>query len=92
MANINIPIPELQISFSKILQKIRETYLQEALSNTIDTINLLKLDNELNEFVPEKYLKALAKNGLRGGTNFSSSLFARNKSFPVRVLSAVAWI
>jgi hypothetical protein len=66
MANISIPIPELQISFSNILQKIRGTYLKEALSNTIDTINLSKLDNELNEFVPEKYLKSLAKHGLRG--------------------------
>ena len=66
MTNINIPVPELQISFSKALQNIRETYLQEALSKTIDSINLSKLDKELIEFVPEKYLKVLAKNGLRG--------------------------
>jgi hypothetical protein len=66
MAGINIPIPELQINFSKTLQKIGETYLQEALSKTIDTINLSKLDTELNEFVPEEHLKSLAKNGLRG--------------------------
>jgi hypothetical protein len=66
MANINIPIPELQINFSKILQKIRGTYLQEALSKTIDIIDISKLDKELGDFVPEKYLKLLAKNGLRG--------------------------
>jgi hypothetical protein len=63
---IHIPIPELQISFAKILQKIRETYLQEALSKTIDAINLSKLDRELSEFVPERYLKLLARHGLRG--------------------------
>ena len=51
MANINIPIPELQINFSKILQNIRGTYLQEALSKTIDIINLSELDNALNEYV-----------------------------------------
>jgi hypothetical protein len=66
MPDIYIPIPELQISFAKILQKIRETYLQEALSKTIDTIDLSKLDKELSKFVPEKYLKLLAKHGLRG--------------------------
>jgi hypothetical protein len=66
MSTINIPIPELQINFAKILQKIKETYLQEALSKTIDTIDLLKLDKELSEFVPEQYLKAMAKHGLRG--------------------------
>ena len=66
MTSITIPIPELQINFSKMLRKIRETYLQEALSKTIDTISLSKLDKELNEFVPENYLKSLAKHGLRG--------------------------
>jgi hypothetical protein len=66
MPDIHIPIPELQINFAKLLQKIRETYLQEALSKTIDTIDLSKLDNELSKFVPEKYLKSLAKHGLRG--------------------------
>jgi hypothetical protein len=66
MSDIHIPIPELQISFAKILQKIRETYLQEALSKTIDAIDLSKLDKELAEFVPDKYLKLLAKRGLRG--------------------------
>jgi len=66
MAIITIPAPELQINFSKIIQKIRETYLQEALSKTMERINLLKLDKELNEYVPENYLKSLAKLGLRG--------------------------
>jgi hypothetical protein len=66
MSDIYIPIPKLQISFAKLLQKIRETYLQEALSKTIDAIDLSKLDNELSKFVPGKYLKLLAKQGLRG--------------------------
>jgi len=66
MSNIAIPDPKLQISFSKILQNIRETYLQEALSKTIDLIDISKLDRELSDYVPEKYLKSLAKHGLRG--------------------------
>jgi hypothetical protein len=64
--DIHIPAPELQIGFAKILRKIRETYLREALNKTIDTINLSKLDKELSLFVPAEYLKLLAKHGLRG--------------------------
>jgi hypothetical protein len=66
MSNITIPDPKLQISFSKILQNMREIYLQEALSKTIDYIDIPKLDKELSDYVPQKYLKSLAKNGLRG--------------------------
>jgi len=66
MPNITIPDPKLQISFSEVLQNIRETYLQEALSKTIDLIDISKLDKELSDYVPEKYLKSLAKHGLRG--------------------------
>jgi hypothetical protein len=66
MSNITIPDPKLQISFSKVLQNMRETYLQEALSKTIDLIDISKLDKELSDYVPEKYLKSLAKHGLRG--------------------------
>jgi hypothetical protein len=66
MANISIPRPELQINFSKALHRIRETYLQEALSKTIAIIDLSRLDKELFEYVPEDHLKLLAKQGLRG--------------------------
>jgi hypothetical protein len=66
MSEIHIPVPELQINFSKMLKEIREKYLQEALNNTIDTIELARLDRELSEFVPAKKLTALAKYGIRG--------------------------
>ncbi|GHV86786.1 hypothetical protein AGMMS50255_0820 [Spirochaetia bacterium] len=66
MAEIHIPVPELQINFSKILKELREKYLQEALSKTIDAIELAKLDRELSEYVPVKQLKSLAKYGIRG--------------------------
>jgi hypothetical protein len=66
MTKISIPVPELQIGFSRILANIRETYLQEALSKTIEKITLSNLDKELSEYVPEKQLKLLAKHGLRG--------------------------
>jgi len=58
---ITIPEPKLQINFFKILQNIRKTYLQEALSRTIDSVDISRLDKELSDFVPRKYLKSLAK-------------------------------
>lgn len=66
MTNINIPIPELQIDFSYMLGQIRKLYLQDALYNTIDKLDIATLDKELSLFVPQNSLKALAKNGLRG--------------------------
>lgn len=66
MPNINIPIPELQIDFSFALGQIRSVYLQDALSKTVETLDLSKLDKELSAFVPQISLKALAKHGLRG--------------------------
>lgn len=66
MLKINIPIPELQIDFSFALGQIRSLYLQDALSKTVDDIDLSMLDKELSSYVPQSSLKALAKHGLRG--------------------------
>ena len=66
MPNINIPVPELQIDFSFALGQIRSLYLQDALSRTVDDVDLSKLDKELATYVPQDSLKALAKHGLRG--------------------------
>ena len=66
MADINIPAPELQIDFSFALGQVRSLYLQDALSSTIDALNLSTLDKELSTYVPQSSLKALAKHGLRG--------------------------
>lgn len=66
MLKINIPIPELQIDFSFALGQIRSLYLQDALSKTVDDIDLSILDIELSSYVPQVSLKALAKHGLRG--------------------------
>jgi len=66
MSGINIPTPELQIDFSFSLGRIRSIYLQDALSKTIDNIDLPTLDNQLSQYVPQDNLRALAKRGLRG--------------------------
>ena len=65
-AEINIPAPDLQIAFSFDLAQIRRVYLQDALSNTINDLDLTTLDLQLKEYVPQDSLKILAKRGLRG--------------------------
>lgn len=71
MPDVNIPSPALQIDFSYALGQIRSVYLQDALSKTVDDIDLPTLDNQLAEYVPQDSLKALAKRGLRGELVFS---------------------
>src|SRR5260221_4615773 len=63
---IKIPPPELQIDFSFALGQARTLFLQNALSKTLDDINIKILDQQLSEFVQVKSLRALAKHGLRG--------------------------
>ncbi|MBN2604557.1 MAG: XcyI family restriction endonuclease [Bacilli bacterium] len=66
MKIINIPVPELQIDFSYALGQIRSVYLQEALSHTVEAVDLRLLDKQLSDLVPQEMLKAIAKCGLRG--------------------------
>ncbi|WP_335916127.1 XcyI family restriction endonuclease [Shewanella algae] len=66
MTKVTIPSPELQIEFSFALGQIRTLFLQDALSETIDDMDIPLLDKQLSEYVPQAYLKALAKHGLRG--------------------------
>ncbi len=70
MSDINIPAPELQIDFSFALGQIRTVYLRDALSKTVDNIDLPTLDNELSQYVPQDNLKVLAKRSLRGELMF----------------------
>lgn len=66
MISINIPIPQLQIDFSFALSQRRKQYLQDALFQTIQEMDIARIDIELNRYVPERSLKALAGHGLRG--------------------------
>ncbi len=71
MTKINIPVPELQIDFSFALGQARSLYLQDALSKTVEGLDLGVLDRELLNHVHQDSLKALEKHGLRGELVFS---------------------
>jgi hypothetical protein len=79
MAAITVPSPQLQIDFSFALAQIRSLYLQEALLETVEKIDIATIDKELNKLVPKQSLKALARHGLRGELVFPvPSIFAQN--------------
>ncbi|MDH5561572.1 MAG: XcyI family restriction endonuclease [Deltaproteobacteria bacterium] len=74
MSPILIPHPELQIDFSFALGQIRNTYLQEALSQAVSEIDISTLDTQLAKFVPPASIKALARHGLRGELVFPTPI------------------
>ena len=66
-----VPAPELQIDFSRILSEIRGEYLQDALAETVRSLYVPDIDNDLAVFVPKSSLGVLASQGLRGELVFS---------------------
>ncbi len=64
--NIDIPIPQQQIDFSFALAQIRSLFLQDALLETVEKLDIGCIDRELNAMVPKQSLKSLARQGLRG--------------------------
>jgi hypothetical protein len=61
----SIPQPELQIEFSIALAEIRRLYLVEALADTVRTLKIAELDQEIGKLVPASALAKMAGHGLR---------------------------
>lgn len=68
---IKLPLPEMQIDFSFALAQMRTEYLQDALSQTIECLDIPVIDRELAALVPRADLSALASRGLRGELLFA---------------------
>ncbi len=69
--SIKLPSSQLQIDFSYALEEIRALFLQEALGETVRTLDLGKVDRELKEFVSPEHLSLVASRGLRGELVFA---------------------
>jgi hypothetical protein len=67
---IDIPDPELQVTFASALASIRESMLQEALGQTVRELDIPTVDRELAAIVPSHSLTVLAGHGLRGELMF----------------------
>lgn len=66
MQEISFELPNTQINFAAALREIRSVYLQDALSTTIASIDIEKIDIELHHYVNHDSLQTLARRGLRG--------------------------
>jgi hypothetical protein len=77
--SFKIPEPELQVSFAQALAEIRQSMLQDALRETVRSLDIPSLDRELAEIVPSHSLATLAGHGLRGELMFAvPSVLAAN--------------
>ncbi|MFK0207734.1 XcyI family restriction endonuclease [Agrobacterium sp. NPDC090283] len=72
-----IPAPDLQIEFAANLAEVRHLMLQEALQETIRTLDIRALDVELAKFTPSHSLQQLAGFSLRGELIFPVPLVLR---------------
>lgn len=72
-----IPAPDLQIEFAANLAEVRNLMLQEALQETIRTLDIPTLDAELAKYAPAHSLQQLAGFSLRGELIFPVPLVLR---------------
>ncbi len=66
MSKLKIPKPDLQITFYHRLQKIRHTYLLDALRSTVVRLDITEIDRQLALFAPKSGIQLMAGWGLRG--------------------------
>lgn len=71
---IALPVPQLQIDFAFALKRIRGVALQEALLDTVRSLDLAVLNRELDGLAKGADLSALASFGLRGELLFATPL------------------
>lgn len=66
MSVFKIPEPDIQIEFYYRLEKMRETYLLDALLSAVSGLEIPRIDEELRELVSNSSLQRVAGWGLRG--------------------------
>jgi hypothetical protein len=68
---LEIPEPNLQLTFYHRLIEVRETYLLDALLSLVAELEIAQLDRELSQFVSNAALQRVAGWGLRGEIIFA---------------------
>ena len=64
-------LPGTQISFANALKHIRVAYLQDAMTATVASIEIDRIDDELHSFADHGSLQTLAAHGMRGELLFA---------------------
>jgi len=71
MANKKFELkPDLQVDFHYRLRDIKKFYFHEALGNTVESIDISEVDQQLAQYVSAKALRKLAKCSIRGEAVF----------------------
>lgn len=81
MADYPVIPPDTQISFYYRLKELDEIYLSDALSKTIEKLNLSTINNELEASIKNGSLERLAAFGLRGERFFPIPSIIRANPF-----------
>jgi hypothetical protein len=68
--SFNLPPPDLQVSFALQLIEARTRWLQEALKDTVRSLDIEEVDKQLVRHAPKAGLSVLAAHGLRGELAF----------------------
>jgi len=63
---INLPSSKPQANVASYLEEFRKIYLQQALSNAIQAVDLQTINQELDDLAPKRDLRRLASRGVRG--------------------------
>jgi len=76
---LNLPSPDLQVSFALKLIEARTELLQDALKTTVQALDIENLDKQLAKHAPRAGLSVLASQGLRGELVFPVPLVLESK-------------
>lgn len=71
---IELPAPDAQVSFARLLRQFRDRCLQGVVTNVVAKLEIPALDRQLAEYVPASALAALAGHGLRAELVFPTPL------------------
>jgi hypothetical protein len=83
--------PDIQLSFLTQLNALSELYLSQALTNTILTLDIQLIDNELNTMVNKKTSTSGCRMEFKGRTYFSCTFNYKKKPISFRILSTSLW-
>src|SRR5687767_7177629 len=76
---INLPSSKPQANVASYLEEFRKLFLQQALSNAIQAVDLRAINEELDRFAPAQDLKKLASLGIRGEFVFALPIILATK-------------
>lgn len=74
---VSFDLPYMQVNFASNLERIRDLYLQDALSAAVASVDVRQIDTELYDFADRDCLQLLALHGLRGELLFATPCILR---------------